>query len=171
MPKSISQKSLYCLLIVTFLALLAACSPPVTSRTPFVPSATITRTSTATPAPVTSTLTPTHTPTSNAPGVPPRVQSPVDGAVLSGSMPTFVAASPPGSWTIHFVITSEDGYFQEIIQGVGAGLSGWMNSMYTPATLVPLPPGTYHWVAVGCRETAVGGCSPPSASRTFTIRP
>ncbi len=120
-------------------------------------------------APLQATSTPTAIPTSEPPYDPPTISAPADGAVIDGGFPDFQIGSPARAWTIHIVIFNDAGYHQEVIKGVGAGMSGWMNTMYTPAPPAPLPPGTYQWYAVGCRETAAGGCGPRSETRTFTI--
>lgn len=120
-------------------------------------------------APLQVTSTPTAIPTSEPPYDPPRIFAPTDGAILDGDFPEFQIESPSRAWTIHIVIFNDAGYRQEVIKGVGAGMSGWMNDMYIEATPIPLPPGMYQWFAFGCRETAVGGCGPHSETRTFTI--
>lgn len=119
---------------------------------------------TPTPSP-----TPTEIPTSEPPYDPPKISAPPDRAVIAADFPDFQFSSPARAWTVHVVIFNDASYQQELIFGLGAGMSGWMNEMYTPATPTPLPPGTYQWYAYGCRETASGGCGPRSETRTFTI--
>jgi hypothetical protein len=155
----------------------AACSPPPVITPPPTHTATAIRTpsvSTATPtAPPSNTPgkeTPTLTlrPTSDPPDVPPEIIAPEDGAIIDGAFPDFQFTWPPRAWTVNIIITNEEGFWQEFIFGGGAGLSGWMNDMFTPIAPA-LPSGTYQWYAFGCRQTAVGGCGPASETRTFTI--
>lgn len=142
--------------VISICLILLGCSAPIRSA-PIRISAT-------------PTATPTAIPTSEPPYDPPKIFAPEDGAIIDGDFPDFQLDSPARSWTIHIVIFNNDGYQQEVILGVGAYFSGWMNEMYTPAPPIPLPTGRYQWYAYGCRETAVGGCGPHSATRTFTIK-
>ena len=112
------------------------------------------------------TATPTPIPTSEPPYEPPKIFAPAAGAVIDGD---FQIGSPARAWSVHIVIFNDEDYRQEVILGVGAYFSAWMNEQYTPAPPMPLAPGIYHWYAYACRETAVGGCGPRSQTRTFTI--
>jgi hypothetical protein len=165
-------------LMLTVSMVVASCSRPPVVVTP-LPTHTATATETPARGTATATLAPSNTPgnetatltprpTSDSPDVPPGIIAPEDGAIINGTFPDFQFTWPPRAWTVNIVIFNVDGYWEEYIFGGGAGMSGWMNDMFTPVS-PSLPPGTYQWYAFGCRQTAVGGCGPGSGTWTFTI--